>query len=498
MPPSRWMQQALCKYPPTFKIKAEERDISIYAKDCQPACIDRRLKRIDMSTVDYKPTCKADRLFWDAAVDLYDTKIKFIPQNEAHIFVERCHETHVYKSYSSIWSHRIHRTLLAGSRNPGFADVIILSLVYGRDNLARREWYYRWSSKYKTAFKFPERIGALFSEGNLATEGFQPTKKRKRSTFSKETRTAANHVARKRTTKEKSFDTQTQLIDDERDDDEPWMEMYPTPATATSRSPLPQDSGDNRRQSAVDAEKRTQDLYKYYPVNQEQRKALRDSLGHQRDEAHVTPTLVLDDSDNDAGDVTDRNNHHEPDLGQSHSDPDIVEVIGPALDEESPMLGETDTHIVEGAFQSQSAATDHVQSDVLVAENAIGHATADELIQQLDEARASTESVAGPVLALNINEAHLEATFELLQDEQDKPSEQTSVSDLVQRCKDALAEEQKHILYVERLQEEVTARRDRTEELEKELAASSEDLKRLERELESACAKLASGRVRGV
>jgi hypothetical protein len=249
LPSSSWVHDAL-KNQTIVNINREEIKFSIYAQGRDAKCNHGGVQRIDMSMLACNPTCKADKIFWEAAVELYQTRLKFIPKDEAHQFVEQCWRMHLCKTWRTIYRHRLETLLRLGKRAPVFSDVVILSLLYGNDTVRQRSWYSQWALAYNDDWKMPQKLQGLWTEENLP-EDAGPTGLRRKITPSEKGREV-----------EKTAKPRNGSPQDEKDDDEPWMTM----PSARADTPPMKLMGNVRRQSALDSEKRIRRLYNIYPT----------------------------------------------------------------------------------------------------------------------------------------------------------------------------------------------------------------------------------------
>ena len=210
---SRWTRLALRRYP-TFNIVAKDMDVSIYPKGRQRWNADPEPKRIDISSVFYEPESDSDKLFWAAARGLYMTTIRYIPQREAHRFIETCQEVHLYTPYPSIDEHAISHRVRDSVRSSFFADVVVLCMLYGHDKVRQQPWYCRWSLKYNCGFCFPKRIDGLFTEGSQVANRGQADRECKTPAASGSSSRAAELVPSNKMAREKSPQSQTETKDD--------------------------------------------------------------------------------------------------------------------------------------------------------------------------------------------------------------------------------------------------------------------------------------------
>lgn len=164
----------------TINLQLHEINSSIYATERFPAIEFDWDRRIDMRSVEYSAGCKADAMFWAAALALYHTRLKFIPQTEAREFVEQCWHTHLCKSQASISMNNRNVALEKGRESPTFADVVVLCLLYGHEEVRRRTWYSRWMASFNVNFKMPAKLEGLFRQQNL--EPYKPGQSRIQST----------------------------------------------------------------------------------------------------------------------------------------------------------------------------------------------------------------------------------------------------------------------------------------------------------------------------
>ncbi|KAL2210271.1 hypothetical protein CC79DRAFT_1319205 [Sarocladium strictum] len=144
-------------------IRPEEINYDIYANKYLHLTSEPDTARRDMAAVPYDSQSRADDLFWAAAVDLYEEKVKFLPKHEADLYIDLCLLTHIWHGHTHkrMGQIRIYRDMAEAKECPSFAHVLIFCLLYGFESLSKRMWFRDWHQKFKPYQSMPHVVEGI-------------------------------------------------------------------------------------------------------------------------------------------------------------------------------------------------------------------------------------------------------------------------------------------------------------------------------------------------
>lgn len=144
-----------------FHIKPEEINYDIYLNKYLHLTSDPDTARQNMSVLSYDSKSRADDLFWAAAVKLYEDKVKFLPKEEADLYINLCLTVHIWRGHGHtngrISNNRIHKALLTRKETPAFVHAPVLCLLYGWKTTKTRKWFPEWEEKFMP-FRYMPRL----------------------------------------------------------------------------------------------------------------------------------------------------------------------------------------------------------------------------------------------------------------------------------------------------------------------------------------------------
>jgi hypothetical protein len=222
-------------------------------------------------------------MFWQAAMDLYYDRLKFIPREEAEEFVEQCWNTHLSKLNADIWLSPRNLALGMGDQQLRFSDVVVMSLLHGLDEVRRQSWYREWAIPFNVNFRMPAKVEGLFQKENLIL--YEPEQRHIQATET------ANSISNSSAGSEEL----PRNDNDQRSSANGWQS---TPVTQAV-TPPPKVTNNIRRQSAVNSEKKTRRMYEVFPAPNEdapKSPSPRDKSSHlAKKRPHSATTLVRAD-----------------------------------------------------------------------------------------------------------------------------------------------------------------------------------------------------------